>query len=209
MRRAIARRQELRHRAAGYRRKQRHRHKSKAGVVIAESRVITTQDALRTGRLKRRWVLPSYSACVVAAPAAAPSVGDPYHHQIGCGNLGQGEGMKCRTAPDQLETGHVQQPGRCQRLARRARTLAVSVVYPYHWTEFRMNILRGAVIVAFVLAVAAGLPSPADDPVDVIRPGTVHLDAAFEGDRRPVAGRHHRVLRTQVAFAPTLSVGEL
>ena len=48
-----------------------------------------------------------------------------------------------------------------------------------------MNILRGAVIVAFLLAVAAGLPAQSRTfPVDEIRAGMVGVGkTVFEGDR--------------------------
>src|SRR6187549_2576522 len=48
-----------------------------------------------------------------------------------------------------------------------------------------MNILRGAVVVAFLLAVVAGLPAQSRTfPVDDIKPGMVGIGrTVFEGDR--------------------------
>ena len=48
-----------------------------------------------------------------------------------------------------------------------------------------MNILRGAVVVAFLLAVAAGLPAQSRTfPVDEVKPGMVGIGrTVFEGDR--------------------------
>src|SRR6187200_1682927 len=154
-------------------------------VTVSQSNavVITNKNASPTGRLKRRLGLAELLACGQTL-GSRPFSYRPVPPPIAGGNR-EHEGAKRMPHLDRIQRLTVLQPlGRCQRRQGRDpssfKYLSVSSSL-----SPRMNILRGAVVVAFLLAVAAGLPAQSRTfPVDEVKPGMVGIGrTVFEGDR--------------------------